>query len=239
MRILALETSSSSGAVAVLEDEDLLGKTSLSSHQRTAQWLVPVIVKQLAQVGWRPQNVQLYAVTQGPGSFTGLRVGVTTAKTLAYAVGAEVMGVNTLETIAVQAFHDSRFFLCGPSAYTAQTVCAVVDAQRRQLFSARFRQSPNGATVAVEPTQVVARERWLAQLQAGEVASGPGLQGVLGDLTAGVAVVEQRLWAPQPETVGRIARRHFQAGRRDNLWRLAPRYYRASAAEEKLNNGNP
>ena len=72
----------------------------------------------LKQVGWRPDDVQLVAVSVGPGSFTGLRVGVTAAKVFAYAVGAEVLGVDTLEAIAAASPDD------------VAEVSAVIDAQR-------------------------------------------------------------------------------------------------------------
>src|SRR5687768_12135976 len=103
MRILALETSGLSGEVALLEGERVIAEQWLDPGQRTARSLAPGMKQILQTAGWQPRDVQLVAVTIGPGSFTGLRVGVTAAKTLAYAVGCEVMGVDTLEVIAAQA----------------------------------------------------------------------------------------------------------------------------------------
>src|SRR5437773_12166637 len=103
MRVLALETSGTAGSVAVLDDEQLLTAVALDPAQRTARTLAPAIRDVLKHVGWAPTDVQLVAVTAGPGSFTGLRLGVTTAKTFAYAAGCEVLGVNTLEVIAGRA----------------------------------------------------------------------------------------------------------------------------------------
>jgi tRNA threonylcarbamoyladenosine biosynthesis protein TsaB len=237
VRILAIETSVSAGLAAVLEGEKLLGETSLSPHERAARFLTPLILKQLASVGWRPQDVQLYAVTCGPGSFTGARVGVTTAKTLAYAVGAEAAGVDTMEAIAVQAFCDGRTFRPDHAMDQCEHVYAVLDAQRRQLFCARFQRLPGDNAQTVEPTRVMDIDHWLTKLQTGDVAAGPGLRCVPGHLTAGIAVVDQSLWIPRAETVGRIAYRSYLKGRRDDVWRLAPRYYRPSAAEEKAPGG--
>src|SRR5688572_20388398 len=89
------------GSVAALEGE-LVAEMELDSARRTAQTLVPALDVLLRQVAWKPQDVDLIAVTQGPGSFTGLRIGVTTAKTFAYACGAAIVGVNTLAAIARQ-----------------------------------------------------------------------------------------------------------------------------------------
>ncbi|MEX0712672.1 MAG: tRNA (adenosine(37)-N6)-threonylcarbamoyltransferase complex dimerization subunit type 1 TsaB, partial [Pirellulales bacterium] len=91
MRILALETSGKSGSVAVLRGDVLLAEEPLEPSQRSAQSLAPAMRQLLEAVAWTPRDVQLVAVTLGPGSFTGLRVGVTTAKTFAYAVGAVVV----------------------------------------------------------------------------------------------------------------------------------------------------
>ena len=102
MRILALETSSSSGSIAVMEDDRVLGESAFDPGQRTAQSFAPAVRRQLEAVDWLPRDIQLVAVALGPGSFTGLRIGVTAAKTLAYAVGAEVIGANTLKVIAWQ-----------------------------------------------------------------------------------------------------------------------------------------
>ena len=132
MRILALETSGSSGSVAALEGTQLILEQPLASGSRSAQSLAPGIDALLAEVGWSVGQIDLLAVTQGPGSFTGLRIGITTAKALAYAVGGQVIGVNTLEVIARQA----------PPGRAApakqQTLWTVLDAQRGELFAARF-----------------------------------------------------------------------------------------------------
>jgi tRNA threonylcarbamoyladenosine biosynthesis protein TsaB len=100
VKILSLETTDLSGSVAASDSSKLLLELELNSSQRSAQSLAPAIHSLLQQVGWKPADVELVAVTVGPGSFTGLRVGVTAAKTFAYAVGADVLGIDTLETIA-------------------------------------------------------------------------------------------------------------------------------------------
>jgi len=89
VRILALETTEMAGSLAAMHDGKLLAELELDPRQRTAQSLAPGMKTLLAKVAWRPADVELVAVTIGPGSFTGLRLGITTAKTFAYALGAE------------------------------------------------------------------------------------------------------------------------------------------------------
>src|SRR4030042_1258471 len=108
MRILALETTDKAGSVAAMADGNLLAELTLGQTQRSAQSRAPAMLALLKQVGWRPADVQLVAVSVGPGSFTGLRVGVTTAKVFAYAIGAEVLAIDTLETIASGAPKERR-----------------------------------------------------------------------------------------------------------------------------------
>lgn len=221
MRVLALETSSRIGSVAALEDDRPVGQIVFDPDQRTAQSFAPSIAQQLESVGWSPQDIQLIVVTRGPGSFTGLRIGITVAKTLAYAVGAEVIGVNTLKVIASQ-IPDEQ-----------QDAWAVMDAQRGQLFAARFRRCDDDWEVVAQ-TRIVDSEGWLQSLPPDAAVSGPGLARLRDRLPDGIIVAEDRCWTPQAATVGRVGYLEFRSGKRDDLWALAPEYFRKSAAEEKF-----
>jgi tRNA threonylcarbamoyladenosine biosynthesis protein TsaB len=204
-----------------MEGEDLIAQTLLSPRQRSAQTLAPAIREVLERAGLRPGDIQLVAVTQGPGSFTGLRVGAATAKTFAYAVGAEMVGVNTLEAIAAQA----------PNS--CETVWTLLDAHRGQLFVARYRLRANQSPEEVAPTHIAAIDDWLAGYGSNEPVTGPGIARIANRIPGGRAIVDSSLWPPLAETVGRLAWRRYQAGGRDDVWSFAPNYYRPSAAEEK------
>ena len=195
----------------------------MASAARTAQALAPLASDLLAKAQWPADSIELVAVAVGPGSFTGLRIGVTMAKTFAYAVGAEIIGVNTLEVVAEQARID------------VGSLWAVMDAQRQELFAAKFvaRGELKPQAMAIE-TQVLSQADWLAALEPGDSVTGPGLRRMTAPLPPGVAVVDESLWQPMAATVGKIGWRDFQAGRRDDVWKLMPLYYRPSAAEEKL-----
>jgi tRNA threonylcarbamoyladenosine biosynthesis protein TsaB len=221
VRILSLETSSTAGSAAVLEGEEVLAQKLLSPRQRSAQSLAPAIREALAGANLRSGDIQLVAVTQGPGSFTGLRVGAATAKTFAYGVGAEIVGVNTQEAIAAQA----------PGV--CETVWTLLDAHRGQLFVARYRLRGNQPPEQITPTHIAAIDDWLAYYRPDEPVTGPGISRIADRLPAGAAVVDSSLWPPEAATVGRLAWRHYQSGRRDDVWSFAPNYYRPSAAEEK------
>lgn len=221
MRILALETSGVAGSVAALQGESLLAQRQLAADDRSARTLAPQCQTLLALVGWRPADVQLVAVTAGPGSFTGLRVGVTMAKTWAYAVGADLVGVDTLEVIAEQAPADIA------------DLWAASDAQRQQLFVARWARQPLGGWRSVVPTHIEDRAAWLRSLVAPTAVSGPALAACAGLLPPDVRVLDESLWAPLACAVGQVAWRHYQAGQRDDPMQLVPLYLRRTAAEEQ------
>jgi tRNA threonylcarbamoyladenosine biosynthesis protein TsaB len=222
MKILAIETTDQAGSVALLEGRTAVAETRLTTQQRSAQSLAPAIRDLLEAAAWRPIEIQLVAVAIGPGSFTGLRIGVTTAKTFAYAVGCEVVAVPTLEVVAAQMPDVPRQLL------------TVLDAGRQQVFSARFRPAADGRVECVEPTSLVDDAAWLAGLQADELISGPGLRKFAGRLPENAKLAPTEIWAPRAATVGRLALHRHEAGQRDDLWSIVPLYHRSSAAEEKL-----
>jgi tRNA threonylcarbamoyladenosine biosynthesis protein TsaB len=200
----------------------------LDVTSRTAQMLAPAMQQTLSNAGWTPQDVRLVAVTIGPGSFTGLRIGVTTAKTFAYAVGCEAMGIDTLEVIAAQAP------LGGGEGN--RSLWAVLDAQRGQLFAAKFAMRLVGAEsgwAVVQPAAILDADEFLAGLVTGDTVTGSGLSRLIDRLPRDVAVVDSSQWQPRAATVGKLAWHDYQLGGRDDFWTLAPRYLRPSAAEEK------
>lgn len=221
MRIVAIETSESVGSVAALSGEDTLIERPLPPEKGTASSLAPAIQEILRQVGWHPSQIQGIGVTIGPGSFTGLRVGVTTAKTLAYATQALVAGVDSFDAIAAA---------CPPEV---PHLAVAIDGQQGQIVCGTFHRGSNGELAADGPWQLVDQDAWLESLPAGIAVAGSALRRLSGKLPRGVAALDSRFWTPTASLVGRIAARRFARGDCDDLWALVPRYHRRSAAEER------
>ena len=99
MKILAFDTSSTALSVALLEDENLVAEATVTVKKNHSISLMPTIDFLVAQVSWQPADLDRVVVAQGPGSYTGLRVAVATAKTLAYALNIDLVGVSSLQAL--------------------------------------------------------------------------------------------------------------------------------------------
>ena len=220
MRTIALETTHRTGTIALLDDQQVVADVSLDPNRRSAQTLLSSLRSTLNDHGWTPQQIDLVAVASGPGSFTGLRVGVTAAKTLAYAVNAALVGVNTLSAIAAAA----------PSEF--KTVWSAIDAQRQRVFTARFARHGDQFT-EIQPTVVLSIDDWLDRLEPCDAVCGSILDKLEPRIPGSVSVVDRSLWLPRAAWVGRLAVTAYAAGRREDIWQFVPQYYQKSAAEEK------
>lgn len=221
-RILALETSLRGGSVALALEGRIVAEKSLPQEMRSAQSLAPTVKELLAAQGWRPSQVDAVGVTIGPGSFTGVRIGVTFAKVFCYAAGSGLIGLTTLEVLAHQA----------PGVQGELHV--VLDAQRSDLFQQAF-QVQRGVAAPLGAPQVIAASSWIAGLagQGDFAVSGPGLAKHRAALPGGIHVVAEPHWEPSASVLALQTHRAWTGGRRDDVWKLAPLYLRASAAEEK------
>jgi tRNA threonylcarbamoyladenosine biosynthesis protein TsaB len=222
LRILSLETSLRQGSVAALvgtdDQAELQHELLLPASERSAQTLLPTVAEVLNACRWRPADLDLICVTTGPGSFTGLRIGVTAAKTLAFAVNAQLVGVHTLAALA--------------ASVPNHTGClwAIMDAQRQELFAASF----EGSDFTKDPvTRILSIEAWLSQLRSGDSVVGPPLVQLADMLPGGVSAVDAKLWQPQAKIVGKLGYELFRQGHTTDPVQLVPNYYRKSAAEEK------
>ena len=108
MKILAFDTSSTALSVALLEDENLVAESTVTVKKNHSISLMPTIDFLVAQAGWQPADLERIVVAQGPGSYTGLRVAVATAKTLAYALGIDLVGVSSLQALTVGFYENGQ-----------------------------------------------------------------------------------------------------------------------------------
>jgi tRNA threonylcarbamoyladenosine biosynthesis protein TsaB len=180
---LALETSSKYGSIALFRDDQLVEEQTLPRTDGTAKTLAPALHELLARHAVSPRSLDLIAVTNGPGSFTGLRIGIVTAKILAYASKAQVIGVNTLHAIALQAPDE------------ANRVTAILDAQRSQLYVADFHRVDNWLEPIAE-TRITDRETWIDDLTSESIIIGPVLEKLSSNMDSSVPLAPKESWEP-------------------------------------------
>jgi len=132
MLILALDTSTPRSSVALLDSEQVVASATLGREQRHGEFIAPAIDFCLTHVGAQASDVSGVAVGVGPGLYTGLRIGIATAKVFAAARNLPVVGLSGLDVLAFNVRSSRRL------------ICAVIDARRREVFWGMYRCSPGG-----------------------------------------------------------------------------------------------
>ena len=151
MKVLALETSAKAVSAAVTEDGRVLAYTYQNVGQTHSVTLMPMVDAMLKNAGLTVQDVDCIAVACGPGSFTGLRIGVSAAKGLAWALEKPCCGVSTLEAMAQNALLHEGLVICA------------MDARRSQIYNAVFDCS-GGALTRLTPDRAIALEQLLGEI---------------------------------------------------------------------------
>jgi tRNA threonylcarbamoyladenosine biosynthesis protein TsaB len=234
---LAIETSSASGSVAIGRGRNLLGAHRFSQPRAHALEFLPSIDRLCRTHGVQPAEIARVLVSAGPGSFTGLRIGITAARTLALATGACIVALPTLEVIAQNAVD-----LPAPPP----TVCVILDAKRARVYAATFAleslseprtsvraDSPHPQYVAVDNPREADPRTYLATQRSDCAVLGEGVSYHQAAVSgSGLRVLAKELFAPRVETVYRLgferASRGLFVAPRD----LVPVYIRPPEAEE-------
>jgi tRNA threonylcarbamoyladenosine biosynthesis protein TsaB len=219
-RLLLIETSSRSGAAALALGDELRGVRRLDEARRNARDLAPAVAELLAEQNWQPRDIHAVIVSRGPGSYTGLRVGIMSAKTFAYATGCPLLAVDTFAVLALQA------------PLSVPRVDVLADAQQDKIYVQSFTREGDGWR-ALTALEIHPFADWLAGRAADAWATGPGLHKWAARLPAEVPRLDLSLWEPQPASLLRLGLARYTAGQRDDLWTLEPLYLRPSSAEEQ------
>jgi len=223
MNYLVIDTSSERSAVGVSTAEGLEREASSDGSRKHGRDLAPMIGALLDSVGVKPIELTMIAVGLGPGSYTGLRIGLTAARTLAYAAGAKLVAFDSLEGFAQNAPADAR------------RVWAAADAQRGDVYCAAFeREEAGGPLSIVAPSRIEPCRPWAEGLEAGALVLGPGLESeaIRSALPSRVEVGGPSLNRPSGLRLLELARRIAASGAEFDPWRLEPNYIRRSAAED-------
>jgi tRNA threonylcarbamoyladenosine biosynthesis protein TsaB len=222
MLVLGIETSTTQGGVAIIGEDRVLYEAVLNVEVTHSERLLPAVDRALGEARITLDALGGIAVSIGPGSFTGLRIGLSTAKGIAYATGLPLVGVPTLEAMAWTL----------PAA--RWQICPVLDARKQEVYAALFRHEADGLRRLAEDAAMAPEE--LCRL-----IRNPTL--FLGDGVAPYgAVFRERLGdkmllpplasrGARPSCVAEFGRRRLLRGERDAPETLIPSYLRPSEAE--------
>ena len=239
MRVVAIETSGMVGSVAVCDDGHLAGGGPVTLGERSfgrgavsalggpgikrhGQALLASIEEIFRDLGWRPEDTDLVAVSHGPGSFTGLRVGITCAKTLAYVLEKPLVAVPTLDVLAENITPGDT------------PICPILDAKRKAVYACIYKQANNSWQrqtdyMAIEPRAL------LPLLPRPVLIFGDGVSPYQELFSAdGITIKNEELGVARARVVARLGIQLYEKGKTSDPFRLQPLYLRRPEAEEKM-----
>jgi len=221
-KILAIDSSSLTGSVALCQGEQLVAESLLNVRSTHSEKLLAQVELLLAEAGWQLQELDLLVAVVGPGSFTGLRIGIATIKGLAQALAKPVVGISSLQMLAMNL------------PLVPLPVCVFMDARKKEVYSQVFNWTANGP----RPTgaaQVVPPERLLEQLDYTVALVGDGVpiyrQEILRILGNNALLPNASAHQPRASQAAWLAWQEFVHGKLHTAAELQPIYIRPSDAE--------
>jgi tRNA threonylcarbamoyladenosine biosynthesis protein TsaB len=225
MRGLAIETSGRVGSIALVEDGIVLDERTFPHGLKHAAGLLPLIADACAARDWQPIDLRELYVSVGPGSFTGLRIGVTLAKTLAFATDARIVAVRSTNVLVENLPAEARHAV------------VVLDAKRQQIFTARFeRRETDGHWELREPPHVEGLADVLARSPRPVHLIGEGIpyhRQFIPVNDASVIESTEETWRSRAAVVARLGAAMAHRDEFTDALVLSPLYIRRPEAEEK------
>lgn len=229
MRALAVDTSTTMAGIAVVDEQGLLAEYMLNDKMTHSQKLLPMLRELLDSLKLTPADMDIFAAVTGPGSFTGLRIGVTTIKALAYAAHKPVAGIPSLDALAnaVAASGDTL-------------VCPIMDARNNQVYTALYkskngRMSNTSGYMGVHVSELV---RQIEEKNSNVIFTGDGV--ALHRDFLKIELGEPCIFMPDfmlqqmAASAARMALSLALEGKTDSCFDLTPFYLRPSQAEREF-----
>ena len=218
--VVGIETSGPTGSVALLAPDGWCDERGFRGHLTHARELIAVLDAITKERGTRRDEITLVCVDQGPGSYTGIRVGVTAAKSLAWALGIASAGVMGLDVIA------------GGAPRSSGRLRVIVDARRGTLYHASY-WAENGRWRRESGPEVLSPKEVLACLSADDIVVGDGIALLPDTLPVGVTVLKDEVGVPRASQVARLGLAKMEAAQILDPAELLPIYLRRPEAVEK------
>ena len=221
MKVLGIETSGNIGGVAVCENKHIIVAKNFGAGMQHGKVLIPAIRTTLHEIGWEPGDIDLIAVDVGPGSYTGLRVGVTCAKTMAYALNKPVIDVPIFDIIAEN------------YAIGSIPICPIIDAKRNHVYACIYKlegiqRKRQSEFLVIQP------EKLLSILPRPVIIFGDGVKPYKDIFQQKDIIIDEiEHVKPKAEYVAILGERMYESGHRCEADKLLPLYLQRAEAVEK------
>ncbi len=226
MKILGIDTSTKIATIAVLDEEKLLGEYTLSQEMSHSENLIPMVKELLDNLHIKIEEIDLYGVAIGPGSFTGLRIGVAAVKSFAHLFQKPIVGVSTLEAMAYNLPHN-------------KIVVPMIDARRDRVYTGVYSWE-NGILKKIKADDVVEMEQLLKELKFYETIAVNGDGSILHKDRL-IQTLEDVKFSTMGQNVCKassiceLALIAYNKNELDDFYTLAPDYLRETQAQRELN----
>ena len=231
MKILGIDTSTSCGSIGLIDDDSVIAEVLLDVAITHSERLLNSIDHALKQGGYSIEELDGWAISLGPGSFTGLRIGVSTIKGLALGTQKPVAGIPTLDALASN---------ISPTPYL---ICPILDARKGEVYAAFYRYEEGSALKRISVYQAVSPENLVKKIGEKTIFLGNGVK-TYGDylrntLPSWGAFVAEPLNLPRGSVIARLGLERIRKNEVLDLSTFTPIYVRASEAEIKWKEKHP
>jgi len=227
MKILAIDTSTAVMGIALMDEEKVYAEMTTNLKKNHSARLMPAMDQLFDEVKWLHDEIDLIAVAKGPGSYTGVRIGVTAAKTFSWALHIPLVGISTLEAMAYEHYH------------FAGLLSPMLDARRGQVYTGLYKCDQK-QWLNDQHDRIILLSEWLQRLKGREekvLFVGDDVE--LHRETIETALGERAIFSsppfhfPRPSIIGLLGKRQFESGKIDNTFDFAPAYLQLAEAEAK------
>lgn len=220
MRILAVDTSTMMSSISILEDDKIIADSSINQEETHSEMLVPLIKRMLDDLKIKANDIDLFAIAKGPGSFTGLRIGMTSLKAMAQALDKPIIGVSTLKGMAYSIMNDGY-------------VLAIIDARGKRYFAGLYKW--NNDQLEMQFEEIIEENVLEERIQeidritiVGEAISK--LPNKIKEFS-NVKLSHPGLNNGISRNIAVLAKEKYEKGEIDNTFDITPNYLRKSQAE--------
>ncbi len=225
MKVLGIDTSTSCGSVGLIEDEEIISEYLLNIPVTHSERLLGAIDSVLREGRCGIEQVEGWVIALGPGSFTGLRIGVSTVKGLAFATGKPVAGVSTLDVLAYQ---------IAPTSYL---ICPILDARKKEVYTGFYRYQETGFPTRQSEYQAISPENLVRKIKEQTIFVGDGVRAYMDFLRnrlGSLAIFPSSSFhVSHGSMVAKLGIDLLKKGEHLSLSAFSPLYIRPSEAEMK------